>query len=148
MCHVTFMNAAFVEAVRMFKSEPFCAADFVGKLGYTPGYARNFLSQATREGLLIAESARGRKGKNFRVDPDVIREVVLRGGKEKDELIEALGLRSKYLGEYVALRGFSVVDHDLDLYRLGERVFSNAETHGEIVVTNVGTPKRIITVEI
>jgi len=142
------MNRAFVEAVRTFKSEPFRSVDLVERLGYAAGYARNVLSQASRQGLLIAESGKGRREKKFRVNPDVVREVVLRGGKEKGELLEALGLRSKYLGEYVALRGFRVVDHDLDLYSLSERVFSNAEMQGEIVVTNVGTPKRIITVEL
>jgi hypothetical protein len=142
------MNRPLVEAVRAFKSKPFRSVDLVERLGYAPGYARNFLSQATRQRLLIAESGRGRKEKTYRVHPDIVREVVLRGGKEKDELIAALGLRSKYLGEYVALRGFSVVDHDLDLYRLGERVFSNAETQNDIVITNVGTPRRIITVEV
>jgi hypothetical protein len=148
MCDVTVMKRPFVEAVKTFRSEPFRTVDLVERLGYSAGYARNFLSQATRQGLLMAESRKGKKEKTFRANPDVVREVVLRGGKEKDELLEALGLQTKYLGEYVALRGFSVVDHDLDLYRLSERVFSNAETQGEIVVTNVGTPKRIITVEI
>jgi len=142
------MIRPFVEAVRVFKSEPFRSADLVEKLGYATGYARNFLSQAVRQGLLIAESRKGKREKTFKANPNVVREIVLRGGKEKEEFLEALGLHSRYLGEYVALRGFRVVDHDLDLYRLGERVFSTREEQYEIVVTNVGTPKKIITVEI
>jgi len=78
----------------------------------------------------------------------MVREVVLRGGKEKEELLEALGLHSKYLHQYVALRGFRVVDHDADLYRLAERIFPNIEASDEVVITSVGTPKKIMTIEI
>jgi len=82
------------------------------------------------------------------VNPSVIKKIILRGGREKKEPVEALGLHSKYLGEYIALKGFEVVDHDLNLYRLGERVFSDVEGQDEIVITNVGIPKKIVTVEI
>ena len=78
----------------------------------------------------------------------MVREIVLRGGEEKEELLEALGLHSKFLGQYVALRGFSVVDHDADLYRLAERIFPDTEAQDDLVITNVGTPKKILTVEI
>jgi len=137
-----------VEAIRAFKSEPFRSVDLVKRLGYAAGYARNFLSQATRQGLLIAESKKGKKEKTFRVNPSMVREIVLRGGKEKEELLEALGLHSWYLHQYVALRGVRVVDHDADLYRLAERVFPNIEASDEVVITNVGTPKKIVTIEI
>lgn len=146
--HVTLMMRPFVEAVRAFKWEPFQSADFVKRLGYATGYARNFLSQATQQGLLKAESKKGKRGKIYRVNPSAVREVVLRGGKDKEELLEALGLQPRYRGEYVALRGFEVIDHDVDLYRLGERVFSETKDHAEIVVTNVGVPKKMLTVEV
>jgi len=116
--------------------------------GYATGYSRNFLSQATRQHLLIAGPKEGKRKKTFMVNPSVIKKIILKGGKEKEELLEALGLRSKYLGEYVALKGFEVVDHDLNLYRLGDRVFSDVEEQDEIVITNVGIPKKIITIEI
>jgi len=148
MCHVTVMMRPFVEAVRRFKAEPFRSMDLVKKLGYAAGYARNFLSQATRQGLLIAESQEGKKEKTFRANPNVVKEIVLKGGKEKEELLEALGLYPRYPGEYVALRGFTVVDHDLDLYRLSERVLPDMEGEDKIVVTNVGIPKKAITIEI
>jgi hypothetical protein len=141
------MMRPFAEALRRFKWEPFRSRDLVEKLGYASGYARNFLSQATRQGLLIAESRRGSREKTFRANPNVVREIVLKGGKEKEELLEALGLHSRYAGEYVALRGFKVVDHDPDLYRLGERILSNAEAQEELVITNVGVPKKILTIE-
>ena len=142
------MMRPFVEAIRTFRWEPFRSVDLVERLGYASGYARNFLSQATRQGLLIVESKRGKKEKTFRANPDVVREIVLKGGKEKTELLEALGLHSKFLGQYVALRGFSVVDHDTDLYRLAERIFPDTEAQDEVVITNVGTPKKILTLEI
>jgi hypothetical protein len=142
------MMRPFVEAIRTFRWEPFRSVDLVERLGYASGYARNFLSQATRQGLLIVESKRGKKEKTFRANPSVVREIVLKGGKEKTELLEALGLHSKFLGQYVALRGFSVVDHDTDLYRLAERIFPDTEAQDEVVITNVGTPKKILTVEI
>ena len=142
------MMRPFVEAIRTFRWEPFRSVDLVERLGYASGYARNFLSQATRQGLLIVESKRGKKEKTFRANPSVVREIVLRGGKEKTELLEALGLHSKFLGQYVALKGFSVVDHDTDLYRLAERIFPDTETQDDVVITNVGTPKKILTVEI
>jgi hypothetical protein len=142
------MMRPFVEAIRTFRWEPFRSVDLVERLGYASGYARNFLSQATRQGLLIVESKRGKKEKTFRANPDVVREIVLKGGKEKTELLEALGLHSKFLGQYVALKGFSVVDHDTDLYRLAERIFPDTEAQDEVVITNVGTPKKILTVEI
>jgi len=82
------------------------------------------------------------------VNPSVIKKIILKGGRDKEELIEALGLHSKYLGEYIALKGFEVVDHDLNLYTLGGRIFSDVEGQDEIVVTNVGVPKKIITIEI
>jgi len=82
------------------------------------------------------------------VNPSVIKKIILKGGREREALIEALGLHSRYLGEYVALKGFEVVDHDLNLYRLGDRVFSDVEEQDEIVITNVGIPKKIITIEI
>jgi hypothetical protein len=78
----------------------------------------------------------------------VVRPIVLRGGNDKKEFLEALGLGSRHQGEYVALKGFEVADHDADLYRLGERVFTNREAQRKIVVTIVGVPKNIITVEI
>lgn len=143
------MARALFEAVRTFKSKPFTAADLVERLGYAAGYARNFLSQATRKGLIIREAGTGKRRKAFRVNQSVVKETILGGvQEEKDEMIGALGLRSGYLGEYVALRGFTVVDHDLDLYKLAERIFSNKELEDEVVITNVGLPKKIITVEI
>jgi len=142
------MMRPFIEAVRTFKLKPFRTADLVEKLGYATGYARNFLSQATRQRLLIAGRKEGRREKTFMVNPSVIKKIILRGGREKKEPVEALGLHSKYLGEYIALKGFEVVDHDLNLYRLGERVFSDVEGQDEIVITNVGIPKKIVTVEI
>lgn len=73
----------------------------------------------------------------------MLKEIVLRGGggSDKEELLDALGLRSKYIGEYVALRGFEVLHHDLDLYRLGEEEFVNKEARRRVVVTNAGVPK-------
>ena len=142
------MMRPFVEAIRTFRWEPFRSVDLVERLGYAGGYARNFLSQATRQGLLIVESKRGKREKTFRANPGVVREIVLRGGKEKEELLEALGLYAKFLGQYVALRGFSVVDHDANLYRLAERIFPDTEAQDEVVITNVGTPKKILTAEI
>jgi len=142
------MMRPFIEAVRKFKLKPFRTADLVEKLGYATGYARNFLSQARRQRLLIAGPEERRRGKTFMVNPSVIRKIILKGGRDKEELIEALGLHSKYLGEYIALKGFEVVDHDLNLYTLGGRIFSDVEGQDEIVVTNVGVPKKIITIEI
>jgi len=142
------MMRPFIEAVRTFKLKPFRTADLVEKLGYATGYARNFLSQATRQRLLIARSIKGKREKTFMVNPSVIKKIILKGGREKEELIEALGLHPKYLGEYIALKGFEVVDHDLNLYRLGDRVFSDVERQDEIVITNVGIPKKVITIEI
>ena len=141
------MMRPFAEALRRFKSEPFRSKDLVQKLGYASGYTRNFLSQATRQGLLIAESPGGKREKTFRANPSVVREIVLKGGKEKEELLQALGLHSRYAGEYVALKGFRVVDHDTDLYRLGERILSDAEAQGQLVITNVGVHKKIVTIE-
>jgi len=138
----------FLEAVRTFKLKPFRTADLVEKLGYATGYARNFLSQARRQRLLIAGPEERRREKTFMVNPSVIKKIILKGGRDKEELIEALGLHSKYLGEYIALKGFEVVDHDLNLYTLGGRIFSDVEGQDEIVVTNVGVPKKIITIEI
>jgi len=128
--------------------KPFRTADLVENLGYATGYARNFLSQATRQRLLVAGPKERKREKTFMVNPSVIRKIILKGGREKEELIEALGLHSKYLGEYIALKGFEVVDHDLNLYTLGERIFSDVEGQDEIVITNVGIPKKIITIEI
>jgi len=142
------MMRPFVEALRTFKRDPFRSIDLVEKLGYATGYARNFLSQATRQGLLIAESRKGKREKTFRANPSVVKEIVLKGGKEKEELLEALGLNSRYAGEYVALKGFRVVDHDVDLYRLGGRVLSDAEAQDELVITNVAVPRKIVTIEI
>ena len=67
------------------------------KLGYATGYARNFLSQATLQGLLIAESRKGKKEKTFKANPNVVRAIVLRGGKEKEEFLEALGFTQDIL---------------------------------------------------
>jgi len=142
------MMRPFIEVVRRFRWKPFGTTDLVEKLGYATGYARNFLSQATRQHLLITGPKKRKREKTFMVNPSVIKKIVLKGGKEKEELLEALGLRSKYLGEYVALKGFEVVDHDLNLYRLGERIFSDEEGQDEIVITNVSLPKKIITIEI
>jgi len=77
-----------------------------------------------------------------------VREIVLRGGKEEEELLEALGLHSKFLGQYVALREFNVVDHDANLYRLAERIFADTKAQDEVIITNVGKPKRMITIEV
>lgn len=145
--HVTVMMRPLVEAIRTFKAGPFRSRDLTDRLGYTQGYARNFISQATRQGLLIAEPKKGGREKTFVANARIIRQVVLKGGKDKEELLEALGLHSKYLGEYVALRGFTVVDHDVDFHRLGERILARNETGDEVVITNVGVPKKILTIE-
>ncbi len=141
------MMRPFFEAVKTFKSEPFQSSD-LGKLGYAAGYARNFLSQATRQGLIIRESGTGKRKKTFRANPNVVKEIILKGGKDKEDLLHALGLDSKYNGQYIALKGFVVIDHDLDLYKLGERILSNKEAQAKIVVTSVGVPRKIITLEI
>ncbi len=142
------MIKPFYEAIRRFRSEPFRAVDVVKKLGYAEGYARNFLSQATRQGFLIGEHGKARREKTFRANPLIVREIVLRSGKDKEALLNALGLTAKYAGEYVAMRGFEVVDHDIDLYELGERVFSDEEARNEVVITSIGVPKKILTFEI
>jgi hypothetical protein len=147
MCHVTTMIRPLVEAIRQFKGKPFHSRDLTERLGYAPGYARNFISQATRQGLLIAAPKIGKREKTFTPNADIVKEIVLKGGKDKEELLEALGLNSKYLGEYVALKGFTVIDHDVDLDRLGERALAHKETWQEIVITNVGVPKKIMTIE-
>jgi len=144
---MTIMIRPLVEAIRQFKGKPFHTIDLTKRLGYTPGYARNFISQATRQGLLIAAPKVGKREKTFTPNAEIVKEIVLKGGKDKEELLEALGLHSKYLGEYVALKGFMVVDHDVDLDRLGERMLADEETFQEIVITNVGVPKNIIMIE-
>lgn len=143
------MTRALFQAIRAFKSEPFTVGEFVEKLGYAVGYTRNFLSQATREGSILHEASTGKRSKAFMINQAVVKNVILGGAQdEKQELIGALGLRARYNGEYVALRGFTVIDHDLDPYRLAERVFSSKEPEPDVVITNVGLPKKIITVEI
>lgn len=144
---MTVMMRPLVEAIRTFKTGPFRSRDLTERLGYAPGYARNFISQATRQGLLIAEHKKGGREKTFTPNARIVREIVLKGGKDKEELLEALGLHSKYLGEYVALRGFTVVDHAVDLHRLGERILALKEAGNEVVITNVGVPKKILTIE-
>lgn len=145
---MTSMMHALVETIRTFKGRPFGTRDLAQRLGYAPGYARNFISQATREGLLVAQRGKGRREKTFTANPRIVKEIILKGGKDKEELLEALGLRSKYLGEYVALEGFTVVDHDVDLNRLGERIFAQKEKNDQVVITNLGVPKKILTIEI
>lgn len=61
---------------------------------------RKELPQATRQAPLIAESKKGNKKKTFRLNPNVVRETALRGGKEKEELLEALGVHSEYVGRF------------------------------------------------
>jgi len=56
----------------------------VERLGFATGYARNFLSQATLQGLLIAESRKGKKEKTFKANPNVVRAIVLRGAGVND----------------------------------------------------------------
>ena len=71
----------------------------------------------------------------------------MKGGEEKKNIIEALGLEGEYSGAYVALLNGEVVDYDDDLYALSDRVFANYGLD-EVVVTNVGVPRKIITMEL
>jgi len=148
ICHVTVMMRPIVETLSTFGAEPFRPRDLVDRLGYASGYARNFLSQARRQELIIVEQNKVKKEKKFRLNPNVVREVVMKGGREKEELLDALGLHTKYRGQYVALKGFKVVDHDPDLQRLGDRVFPHIDAPDGIVITNVGRPKKFIAIEI
>jgi len=146
--NVAMMIKPVLEVVRAFKSRPFASRDLAKRLSYASGYVTNFLSQVTRQGLLLAESKAGKREKSFRANPAVVREIVRGGGKDKEELLDAIGLAQSTLGS----RSLWKDSRSLTMMRIsigwGERVFSNKEGLGKIVVTNVGLPKKIITVEV
>lgn len=142
------MNDAVLRALRVFGLRPFKARDFAKRLGYSEGYVRNVISEAVASGEVLAYvSDEDKRAKVYRINLTIIRKAILKGGEEKKNIIEALGLEGEYSGAYVALLNGEVVDYDDDLYALSDRVFTNYGLD-EVVVTNVGIPRRITTMEL
>ena len=137
-----------MRALRTFGLGPFKARDFAERLGYSEGYVRNVISKAVASGEVLAYvSDEDKRVKVYRINSSIIRKAILKGGEKKKNIIEALGLESEYSGAYVALLNGEVVDYDDDLYALSDRVFANYGLD-EVVVTNVGVPGKIITMEL
>jgi len=142
------VNDAVLRALRAFGLGPFKARDFAKRLGYSEGYVRNVISEAVASGEVLAYiSDEDKRAKVYRINSTIIRKAILKGGEEKKNIIEALGLEGKYSGAYVALLNGEVVDYDDDLYALSDRVFTNYGLD-EVVVTNVGIPRKITTMEL
>lgn len=142
------MRETLLKALKIFKWSPFTVNDLADKVGYSEGYVRNILSEAAKSGEVLTQVVEVDKRKRmYRVNLKVVERAVLKGGKEKERVIETLGLTKEYQGEYVALINGEVIDHDEDLYALSERAFARYKPD-EIIVTNVGRPNRIITIEI
>ena len=142
------MKDAVLRALRTFGLGPFKARDFAERLGYSEGYVRNVISEAVASGEVLAYvSDEDKRVKVYRINSSIIRKAILKGGEEKKNIIEALGLEGEYSGAYVALLNGEVVDYDDDLYALSGRVFANYGLD-EVVVTNVGVPRKIITMEL
>jgi len=142
------VNDAVLRALRVFGLRPFKARDFAKRLGYSEGYVRNVISEAVASGEVLAYvSDEDKRAKVYRINLTIIRKAILKGGEEKKNIIEALGLEGEYSGAYVALLNGEVVDYDDDLYALSDRVFTNYGLD-EVVVTNVGIPRRITTMEL
>jgi len=142
------VNDAVLRALRVFGLRPFKARDFAKRLGYSEGYVRNVISEAVASGEVLAYVCEeDKRAKVYRINSTIIRKAILKGGEEKKNIIEALGLEGKYSGAYVALLNGEVVDYDDDLYALSDRVFTNYGSD-EVVVTNVGIPRKITTMEL
>lgn len=142
------MREILLRALTMFRWSPFTVNDLADKVGYSEGYVRNVLSEAVKSGEALTRVVEADKRKKmYRVNLKVVESAVLKGGKERERVIEALGLTKEYHGEYVVLINGKVIDHDDDLYALSERAFARYNPD-EIIVTNVGRPKKMITIEI
>ena len=139
------MMRPFVEAVRMFKSQPFGS---YGKAGLRYWLRKEFPEPGDSAGTAHSRIKKRKEREDLQGEPKRSQGDCPERRKGEGGISRSIGVHSRYLGEYVALRGFMVVDHGLDLHRLGQRVFSTREEQDEIVVTNVGTPKKIVTVEI
>jgi len=139
---------AILTALGVFGLRPFKAKEFAEKLGYSQGYVKNLISKAVASGDVVSYvSADDKRVKIYRINPAMIKDAILRGGKEKEEVIESLGLKGKHSGSYVALLEGEVVDYDEDLYALSDRVFA-VHPAEKIFVTNVGIPRKMITLEL
>jgi len=139
---------AILTALSVFGLRPFKAREFAEKLGYSQGYVKNLISKAVASGEVVSHvSVDDKRVKIYRINPAVIKDAIMRGGKEKEGIIESLGLKGKYSGGYVALLEGGVVDYDEDLYALSDRVFAEHPAE-EIIVTNVGIPRKMITLEL
>ena len=142
------MKEICLKALRAFKWSSFTISDLATELGYNEGYVRNAIGEAVKAAEVTKQVVDADKRRRaYRVNPKVVERAVRKGGEEKEKVIRALGLEREYCGKYVALLNGKAVDCDEDLYALSDRVFAK-HNPDEIVVTNVGLPKKIITIEI
>ena len=142
------MENVLLMALSVFGFRFFRARELAERLGYSEGYVKNLISKAVASGKVTSYvSDEDKRVKIYRINPVAIKNAILRGGREKEGVIEALGLKEKYSGGYVALVEGEVVDHDEDLYALSDRVFASYPPE-KIVLTNVGVPKKMITIEL
>ncbi len=138
---------AINSSIYQFGKKPFTFQEFIKLTKYKKGYGRNLITQLKKEQILLTIPAEGDKRERcYKLNWKTIRQLIIAGGTEKQLIIKSLPI-SNYTSEYVALKNFEVIDHDLDLLHLTQRVYRK-RMDPDVVLTNVGPPKQVITHEV
>ncbi|MHA1300750.1 MAG: hypothetical protein ACTSO9_15140 [Candidatus Helarchaeota archaeon] len=129
--------------IYQFGKTPFTFQEFITKTKYKESYGRNLINKLAKKNIIeTLPNQEDKRSRLYRLNWKKIKELIILGGKERENIINNLDLE-QYLHEYVALKNFEVIDHDIDLFLLTQRIYRKG-SDPDIVVTNVGIPKKMI----
>ena len=132
--------------VYQFGNNPFTFQQFIKRTNYKKSYGRNLINKLSKMRILeVLPNDIDKRTRIYKLNWKRIMEFMIKREIEKDIILNNLNLE-KYLHEYVALKNFEVVDHDIDLIQLTQRIFKNGDDP-EIFITNIGEPKKGIIYE-
>ncbi|MFX0135140.1 MAG: hypothetical protein ACFFDN_15970, partial [Candidatus Hodarchaeota archaeon] len=116
--------------VYQFKNNPFTFQQFIKKTSYKKSYGRNLINKLSKMQILeVLPNDMDKRTRLYKLNWKKIIEFVIQREIEKDIIFNNLNLE-KYLHEYVALKNFEVLDHDIDLIQLTQRIFKNGDEIG------------------
>lgn len=130
-----------------FGQKAFSFQEFLQLTQYQEKYGRNVIAELSRKQILeVISSMSDKRARLYKLRWPAIKQLIIEGKEDKDAIINGLNL-SQYEHQYIVIKNFEVIDHDIDLLNLVQRVFKE-NIDPDVVITNVGIPKQMIIYEI
>jgi hypothetical protein len=130
-----------------FGQKAFSFQEFLQLTQYKEKYGRNVIAELSRKQILeVISSMSDKRARLYKLRWPAIKQLIIEGKEDKDAIINGLNL-SQYEHQYIVIKNFEVIDHDIDLLNLVQRVFKE-NIDPDVVITNVGIPKQMIIYEI